>query len=324
LDNNPHVGKPKAVIASAAIILLVCVLGPSFGGGSNMQKAKAIEQEQQPQPQQQQQASGTIKGDGTSEVPGGICSNFHNSDFLTIGFHASFLLSPDGKTGKVTSGSGILKTTYSNVFGYLSITGGTVNMGVQPELYLLSGTTSFRSSPSSCNLPSTAKFSIAKPDGSQLKCGENTDLITFNSIPLTGSVTGNVNCTTATSLPAVGATQTHPQSNIKTHTMPPENVKIISATDGQGRRISNGAVNILSKSITFQLSRPTDNVGIASLECNIDGSTTACPSPSSGGSVVRYNNLNPGSHTFTFTAKDSEGNTSSAIFTWTISANAGG
>ena len=309
MDNNLHVGKLKAVIVSATIILLVSVVGLSFGGGNgsvNMNTARAIEQ---------QQVVGTIKGDGTSEVTEGVCRDFHNNDFLTLKFDASFLLSPDGKTGKVTTGSGVLDTTYSNVFGYLSITGGTVDMSVQPALYLLRGTANFQSSPSSsCNLPSTAQFTIAKPDGSQLKCG-NTDLITFNSIPLKGGVTGNVKCTAVG-----GTTQTHPQSNIKTHTMPPENVKIISAIDGDGNSISNGAVGE-SKSITFQLSRPTDDFGIASLECNIDGSTKACPLPPSGGPVVPYTNLNTGKHTFTFTAKDSEGNTSSDIFTWTVSAS---
>jgi hypothetical protein len=321
LDNTLHVGKLKWVIASAAITLLVSVWGSSFVDDSNMGRAKAMVQEQ---------ASGTIKGVGTSEVPRDVCDHFPNSDFLTIQFHASFLLSPDGKTGKVTDGTGILKTTYSNVFGYLSITGGTVNMGVQPGLYSLKGTASFQSSPSSssCNLPPAAKFSIAKLDGTELKCG-NTDLITFNSIPLTGSVTGDVNCATATLFPAVGTGQTHPQSNIKTHTMPPENVKIISATDGKGKSISNGAVSE-SKLIKFQLSRPTDNVGVASLECSIDGRTGACPqqpppsSSSSGGLIIIYNNLNPGVHTFTFTAIDSEGNRSSDTFTWTISAKATG
>jgi hypothetical protein len=325
LDKSPHTGKVKGVIASAypiasAIILLVCIFGTSFGGGSNIETATAIEQQQQQlqqqspvQKQQQQQGSGTINGAGTSEVIGGVCSNFHNNDFLTIQFDASFLLSPDGKTGKVTSGTGLLKTTYSNVFGYLSITDGTVNVGVHPILYSLKGTAAFQSlSSSSCNLPPTVKFSVAKPDGTELKCG-NTDLITFNSTPLTGSITGNVECT---------ATTTTTQNNIKTHTMPPDNVKIISAADGQGRRISNGAVNILSKSITFHLSRPTDNVGVASLECSIDGSARSCPPSSSGGSIISYNNLNPGSHRFTFTAKDSEGNASYDRFTWTISANA--
>jgi hypothetical protein len=176
-----------------------------------------------------------------------------------------------------------------------------VNIGVHPGLYSLEGTAAFQSS--SCNLPSTARFSVAKPDGTQLKCG-NTDLITFNSTPLTGSVTGNVDCT---------ATTLVQQNNIKTHTTPPDNVKIISATDGQGTCISNGAVNP-SKSITFQLSKPTDNVGVASLQCSIDGSSGTWPP------IIGYNNLNPGAHTFTFTAKDSEGNASSDRFTWTISA----
>jgi hypothetical protein len=310
LHNRSHRGKLIAAVASAipislVIILLVCVFETSFVVSGNVGVASAIEQQ------------GRIHGAGTSEAAGGVCSNFHTNDFLTIQFDASYLISPDGKTGKVTSGSGLLDTTYSNVFGQLTITGGTVDIGVHPVLYSLKGTATFQSLSSLCNLPSTAEFSIAKPDGTQLKCG-NTDLITFNSVPMKGSVTGNVDCT------GVGTTQTHPQSNIKTHTMPPENVNVISATDGQRKLISNDAVDVSSKSITFQLSRPTDDFGIASLECSIDGSTKACPLPSSGGPVVAYNNLNTGKHTFRFMAKDSEGNTSSDRFTWTISTNAKG
>ena len=303
---------------SLAIILLVCVIATWFGVSSNMKVARAIEQ---------QQRTGTIHGAGTSEATGGVCSNFHNNDFLTIQFDAPYLLSPDGKTGKVTSGSGLLITTYSKVSGHLSITGGTVNIGVHPSLYSLTGTATFESPSPSCNLPSTAQFSIAKPDGTQLKCASrnterNTDLITFNSIPLKGSITGNVDCIPITLEPAVGTTPTPPQYNIKTHTSPPDFVKIISASDGQRNRVSNGAVNVPSKSITFQLSRPTDYVGVASVKCNIDGSITDCQSLSGGGSIISYHNLNPGSHTFTFTAKDSSGNASSDRFTWTISADA--
>ena len=227
-------------MVSAAIFLLVSGLGISFGGGGsiiNMQTTRAIEQ---------QQAGGRITGDGTSEVPRDVCDHFPNNDFLTIQFHASFLLSPDGKTGKVTTGSGILDTTYSNVFGYLSITGGTVDMSVHPALYLLRGTASFQSSPSSsCNLPSAVKFTIAKPDGSQLKCG-NTDLITFNSFPLTGSVTGNVNCTaTTTIVAAVGKDQTHPlltlPSAITTEATGPTGATVtysVSATESEDGSIT--------------------------------------------------------------------------------------
>jgi hypothetical protein len=245
--------KVKVIVASA-IILLVCIFGTSFGG-SNIDTPRAMGLQVQRQQQQQGQGSGTIDGVGSSEITMGICSSFHNNDFLTSSY---------------------------------------------------------------CSLPSTVRFSIAKPDGSQLRCG-NSDLIMFNSIPLRGSVTGNVKCIVTTLVSSVGAISMHPQSNIKTHTTAPDNVKIISAIDDQGRHISNGAVNVPSKSITFQLSIPTDNVGVASLECNIDESIKSCPShSSSAGSLVRYNNLNPGSHSFTFMAKDSEGNASSDRFTWTI------
>ena len=104
------------------------------------------------------------------------------------------------------------------------------------------------------------------------------------------------------------------------HTIPPENVKIISAVDKHERQISNGATNVPSNSITFQLSKPTDNVGVASLDCSIDGRTTGCPASGS----ISYSNLYPGSHTFTFTAKDADGNSSYDRFSWTISANAKG
>ena len=302
----------KITVAAAAavyspisvIILLVSVFGILFGSSTFSFITTAIAQQQ----------TGTINGAGTSEAPRGVCNSFRNDDFFTIQFHSSYILSLDRKTGQVTSGTGIIKTTYSKVFGYLSITGGTINIGVRPALYSLKGTAAFQSS-SSCNLPSIVEFSIAKPDGTQLACG-NKDLIAFNSIPLKGSVTGNVSCGTATTtiVPSVGTVQAHLR-NVKSHTTPPENVKIISAVDNQGRRISNGAINVPSKSISFQLSKPTDNVGIASLECSIDGSTRACPS---SGSLTSYSNLNPGSHTFTFTAKDAAGNAASDRFIWTV------
>ena len=83
---------------------------------------------------QSRQVTGTINGGCISEIIGGVCNSFRSNEFFTIQFGASYILSSDGKTGKVTTGSGILKTTYSNVFGYLSITGGTINIGVKPGL----------------------------------------------------------------------------------------------------------------------------------------------------------------------------------------------
>ncbi len=188
------------VFLISTIVLGLCNFGisPAHGIADSAVKSDQVTTQQNSQSallKSQQQASGSISGHGTSEVTGGVCTRFRNNDFLTLEFHASFLLSTDGKTGQVTSGSGILKTTYSNVFGYLSITGGNINTGVQPGLYSLKGTATFQSLSSSlCNLPSTVEFSIAKPDGTQLRCG-NIDLITFNSIPLTGSVRGSVTCT---------------------------------------------------------------------------------------------------------------------------------
>jgi len=309
--NKSSITSDKITVAAvysqiSLIILLVSVFWILFGSSTFPLIPTAIAEQQ----------TGTINGSGTSEAPRGVCNSFRNDDFFTIQFHSSYILSLDRKTGQVTSGTGIIKTTYSKVFGYLSITGGTINIGVRPALYSLKGTAAFQSS-SSCNLPSIVEFSIAKPDGTQLACG-NQDLIAFNSIPLKGSVTGNVDCTTTTTIvPSVGTVQAHLR-NVKSHTTPPENVKIISAVDNQGRRISNGAINVPSKSISFQLSKPTDNVGIASLECSIDGSTRACPS---SGSLTSYNNLNPGSHTFTFTAKDAAGNAASDRFIWTVSSS---
>jgi hypothetical protein len=292
----------------SVIILLVFVFGILFGSSTFSFITTAIAQQQ----------TGTIKGVGTSEITGGVCNNFHNTDFLTIKFDASYLLSSDGKTGQVTSGTGIIKTTYSKVFGYLSITGGSINMGVKPALYTLKGTASFQSF-SSCDLPSTVQFSIAKPNGTQLKCANsgNSDLITFNSIPITGSVIGNAVCNAGAVTKQTTDNTGNAVSVQQHHTNPPDNVRIISAVDSQGRRIFNGAINVPSNSISFQLSKPTDNVGIASLECSIDGSTRACPSLS-GGSLISYSNLNPGSHTFTFTAKDAAGNAASGRFIWTV------
>jgi hypothetical protein len=191
----------RTYLISVAAIILVLVFGIFFN--SNTITTTAIAQ--------QQQLKGTINGMGTSEIPLRVCGTSSTNDFLTVKFDAFFLLSPDGKTGKVTSGKGILKTTDSGAFAYLSITGGDININSEPKLYTIKGTANFQS-PSYCNPPSTVVFSIAKPDGTQLKCG-NSDLITFNSISLTGSVSGNVSCTTNqhvkdTTPPTVTATLT--------------------------------------------------------------------------------------------------------------------
>jgi hypothetical protein len=168
--------------------------------------------------------TGTIKGFGISEIPKGVCANFRNDDVLIVKFNASFLLSPDRKTGTVTSGTGILKKTYSEAFAYLLITGGKINL--DSKLYTLKGSAAFQS-PSYCNPPSTVEFSIAKPDGSQLKCG-NSDLITFNSISLTGSVSGNVSCTTI-----IDTTTTTPPT--VTDTTPPTVTATLTPKDPDGQ-----------------------------------------------------------------------------------------
>jgi HYR domain len=173
----------RTYLISAAIIL-VLVFGIFFNSNTiTTTTTTAIAQQQQ---------TGRINGMGASEIPLRVCDTSSTKDFLTVKFDAFFLLSPDGKTGTVTSGKGILKTTDSEAFAYLLITGGKINL--DSKLYTLKGSAAFQS-PSYCNPPSTVEFSIAKPDGSQLKCG-NSDLITFNSISLTGSVSGNVSCTT--------------------------------------------------------------------------------------------------------------------------------
>ena len=180
---------------AASIILFVLVFGILLN--SNTITATA----------QQQQMTGTIKGVGASEVLGGVCSNSRTTEVLTLNFDASFLISSDRKAGTVTSGTGVLKTAFSEVFAYLLITGGDINIGVEPKLYSLKGTATFQS-PSHCNLPPTADFSIDNPGGTQLKCG-NSGLIRFNSIPITGSVSGNVDCTLVdTTPPTVGGALT--------------------------------------------------------------------------------------------------------------------
>ena len=191
----------RTYIMAAVAIILVLVFGI-------LNNTITIALAQQQQQQQQQQITGKINGMGTSQIPLRVCSKSFTGDFLTVKFDASFLLSSDGKTGTVTSGSGILKTTDSGVFAPLSITGGTINIGVNPKLYTLKGVANFQS-PSFCNPPSAVKFSIAKPHGTELNCGDS-DLITFNSIPLTGSVSGDVKCTPImdTTPPTVIATLT--------------------------------------------------------------------------------------------------------------------
>jgi hypothetical protein len=56
----------------------------------------------------------------------------------------------------------------------------------------------------------------------------------FNSIPLTGNVIGTAGCKPTKLVPAIGTTPIPPQYNMKTQFSPPDYVKIISATDGQG------------------------------------------------------------------------------------------
>lgn len=285
------------------IILFVLVFGILLS--SNTLTATAIAQQQE-----QQQMTGTIKGVGSSDISEGVCSNSRSPDGLSLNFDASFLVSSDNKMGIVTNGKGILKTTNSGVFAHLSITAGDINIRVDPNLYTLRGTAVFQPS-SYCNLPSKVGFSIGNPGGTQLKCG-NSVLIRFESNPLTGSATGNVDC---------NATDVTPRNNVDTtpdnsvDTTSPQNVKIISAVDKLGRSITTGATTVASSNpITFELSRPVDIAGVTSLKCSIDRNTRDCPSTGS----VSYSNLLPGVHTFVFIAKDAAGNEASDKFRWTI------
>jgi hypothetical protein len=287
----------------AVIILFVLAFGILLN--NNTVTVTSIAQEQE-----QQQITGTIKGVGASDLPEGVCSNFHNPDGLTLNFDASFLVSSDNTKGIVTNGKGILKTTNSGVFAHISITGGDINIGVDPNLYTLKGTAVFQSF-SYCNLPFTVDFSIGSTGGTQLKCG-NSVLITFESVPLTGSATGNVDCDAIELAPSNSADATTDNS---VDTTPPQNVKIISAVDKHGRSITTGATTVASSNpITFELSRPVDIAGVTSLKCSIDRNIRVCPSTGS----VGYSNLLPGSHTFVFIAKDAVGNEAFDIFRWAI------
>jgi hypothetical protein len=130
-------GRTCLIAAEAILLILV------FGILNNTLTTAALAQEHQ-------QITGTINGMGTSQIPLRVCGESFTKDFLTVKFEASFLLSSDEKTGKVTSGSGLLDTTDSNVYAPLSITGGTIDIGVKPNLYTLKGTANFQSP--YCNL----------------------------------------------------------------------------------------------------------------------------------------------------------------------------
>ena len=98
-------------------------------------------------------------------------------------------------------------------------------------------------------------------------------------------------------------------------TKAPANVIITSAVDKHLRPVSNGAT-VPSKSITFQLSTPTDVGGIIK-GCSLDGGT-----PTSCTGTVSYSALRPGSHTFVYIARDAAGNTASDRFSWIIPLDA--
>ena len=108
------------------------------------------------------------------------------------------------------------------------------------------------------------------------------------------------------------ATSTESVTHEVRDTTPPDTA-IISATDGAGAAVPNGA-STLSTSMTFIFSG-TDIVGVASLECSLDGTPfTPCTSPQN------FAGLSLGSHTFQVQAVDTSLNTDStpASYSWTV------
>src|SRR5262249_8140099 len=95
-------------------------------------------------------------------------------------------------------------------------------------------------------------------------------------------------------------------------TAPPE-TSIIAVVDGTGTSIGDGAVT-LSSSLTLSFAG-TDNVGLASFECRLDGTGfSTCVSP------LTYNGLTLGRHTFEVRAVDTSNNVdpTPARYTWTV------
>ena len=109
-----------------------------------------------------------------------------------------------------------------------------------------------------------------------------------------------------------GNVDSTPASFIWTIDVIPPETSISLAIDGDGDAVTNGAT--VSTSITFTF-EGTDNVGVASFDCSLDGAAFAsCTSPETLGGLAT------GSRNFQVRAIDTVGNVdlTPASFTWTV------
>lgn len=89
-------------------------------------------------------------------------------------------------------------------------------------------------------------------------------------------------------------------------TRPDRTAPIVTITSGPGNGTATNA--------TFAFTA-TDNVGVAGVDCSLDGSTfSICASPKA------YSGLGATSHTFVARARDAAGNLGSASWSWTINS----
>ncbi len=96
------------------------------------------------------------------------------------------------------------------------------------------------------------------------------------------------------------------------------NTTITSATDGIGQPVQSGGSTFF-RSITFHVTATQGTYPIAGFQCSLDGKAfEPCAVTDQG--VITENNLEPGQHTFTVRAVDTQGNVdlTPATFIWII------
>jgi hypothetical protein len=106
------------------------------------------------------------------------------------------------------------------------------------------------------------------------------------------------------------------QTIVETDTIPPD-TRITSATDGNGKPVQSGGTTT-SNNIRFTFTGTDNAGGVSTYQCSIDSHPyTTC------GSGINYPSLGAGSHSFSVSAVDSEGNLdpSPAVFGWAVQVN---
>jgi hypothetical protein len=145
---------------------------------------------------------------------------------------------------------------------------------------------------------------------------ENTEILYRRSTDNGATFASTVNLSNTggrSLLPTITATNVN---TVPSDAVPP-NTSITKAVDG-----NNAVLSLTNPSVAATVSKKiiitftgTDNVGIASFQCGLDGKPFAsCTSP------ITFNNLAFGTHTFRVRALDTAGNIDAtpASFTWTV------